>query len=180
MGLPKGYRHSDSEDSESEFEEEEPRGRGRPKASSKKPTAKKGRGRPKGGSKKVELPKGYASYDSEDFDFTSSEEELPEPKLSRSGRPIRPVFQNDDASGSEWEEADEYTVRYVKTGKPRGRKPKLNSAGEKTAKPKYVKTGTGKGRGRPPKRLAPMEGNGEELDEEAAAVPPKAKYVKTG
>ena len=59
------------------------------------PTGKKGRGRPKGGSKKVELPKGYASYDSEDFDFTSSEEELPEPKLSRSGRPIRPVFQSE-------------------------------------------------------------------------------------
>ena len=36
--LPKGYRHSDSEDTESEeseSEEEEPRGRGRPKASSK-------------------------------------------------------------------------------------------------------------------------------------------------
>ena len=95
--LPKGYRHSDSEDSESESEseEEEPRGRGRPKASSKKSTAKKGRGRPKGGSKKVELPKGYASYDSEDFDFTSSDEELPEPKLSRSGRPIKPVFQSE-------------------------------------------------------------------------------------
>merc|ERR1711956_207669 len=139
-------------------------GRGRPKASPKKATAKKGRGRPKGGPKKVELPKGYASYDSDkslSYD-SSSEEELPEPKLSRSGRAIRPVFQNnDDASGSEWEEADDYTVRYVKpgkpkstakyvkTGKPRGRKPKfLNSAGEKTAKPKYVKTGTGKGRGR--------------------------------
>ena len=94
--LPKGYRHSDSEDSESESESEEPRVRGRPKASSKKSkTTKKGTGRPKGGSKKVELPKGYASYDSEDFDFTSSEEELPEPKLSRSGRPIRPVFQSE-------------------------------------------------------------------------------------
>ena len=36
--LPKGYRHSDSEDSEdseSESDSEEPRGRGRPKASSK-------------------------------------------------------------------------------------------------------------------------------------------------
>ena len=55
---------------------------------------------------------------------------------------------------------------------------------EKIAKPKYVKTGTGKGRGRPPKRLAPTEENGEELDEEAetVAVPLKKrpKYVKTG
>ena len=53
---------------------------------------------------------------------------------------------------------------------------------EKIAKPKYVKTGTGKGRGRPPKRLAPMEENAEELDEEAAGVPPKKRptYVKTG
>ena len=33
--------------------------------------------------------------DLEDFDFNSSEEELPEPKLSRSGRPIRPVFQSE-------------------------------------------------------------------------------------
>merc|ERR1712008_391874 len=112
---------------------------------------------------------------------SSSEEEPPEPKLSRSGRAIRPVFQNDDdASGSEWEAADEYTVRYVKpgkpkstakyvkTGKPRGRKPKfLNSAGEKTAKPKYVKTGTGKGRGRPPKaKAAPVEAEPENPDEE--------------
>ena len=51
------------------------------------------------------------------------------------------IILDDDASGSEWEEADEYTVRYVKpgkakstakyvkTGKPRGRKPKLDSAG---------------------------------------------------
>jgi hypothetical protein len=53
------------------------------------------------------------------------------------------IILDDDASGSEWEEADEYTVRfvkpgkpkststYVKTGKPRGRKPKLNSSGGK-------------------------------------------------
>ena len=53
---------------------------------------------------------------------------------------------------------------------------------EKIAKPKYVKTGTGKGRGRPPKRLAPMEETAEELDEEAAGVPPKKRptYVKIG
>ena len=39
----------------------------------------------------------------------------------------------------------------------------LNFFTEKIAKPKYVKTGTGKGRGRPPKRLAPMEENAEDF-----------------
>ena len=61
------------------------------------------------------------------------------------------IILDDDASGSEWEEADEYTVKYVKsgkpkstakyvkTGKPRGRKPKLNSAGGKyTIKHMYL------------------------------------------
>ena len=39
------------------------------------------------------LPKGYASYDSDDF-YESSEEEAPKPKFSKSGRQIRTKFDS--------------------------------------------------------------------------------------
>ena len=93
------------------------------------------------------MPKGYASYDSDDFDdFDDSFDDEPAPvvtKLSRSGRVIKTVFQDD--SDSEWDIAEEYTYRTVKStgtgsGKGRGR-PRTNP--EKPKAPK--KTGAGKG-----------------------------------